>query len=95
MSEWTYEKEIRIIQNTEWFDIKGGVKRVICESRMKPAKFNALNIICEKRQIPTTRMYIDNEGIDLIGERDPSFKFAKALENYKDNTQPGPPGNSG
>jgi len=62
--EWSYEKEVRILQRGEWYALKKPVSRVIAGHRMKPALFEALRIICDAKRIPLCRTGIGDEGID-------------------------------
>ena len=63
-NEWAYEKEVRILQTERWYQLSTPVKRVITGHRMDPAVFEALRIICEKRNITLNRTGIGDEGID-------------------------------
>jgi len=62
--EWSYEQEIRIITESQWFNLATPVKRVIAGSRMNPAMLEALRIICEKKNVALTKTGIGDEGID-------------------------------
>lgn len=62
--EWEYEKEVRVLQREEWYQLEIPVKRVIAGHRMNPALFEALRIICERRNIVLNRTGIGDEGID-------------------------------
>lgn len=63
-SEWSYEKEVRILKRGEWFDLPTPVKRIICGHRMNPSMFEALRIICERKGITIHRIGIGDEGLD-------------------------------
>lgn len=63
-SEWSYEKEVRILKRGEWFELTSPVKRIICGHRMNPSMFEALRIICEKKGIEINRIGIGDEGLD-------------------------------
>jgi len=63
-SEWEYEKEVRILNHGEFFQLAMPVKRVIAGHRMKPALFEALRIICESKGVGLYRTGIGDEGID-------------------------------
>jgi hypothetical protein len=62
--EWAYEKEVRILQSGEWYELPKPVTRIIVGHRMHPAVFEALRIICEDRDITLNRTGIGDEGID-------------------------------
>jgi hypothetical protein len=62
--EWSYEKEVRIITESQWFNLASPVRRVIVGSRMNPAMLEALQIICERKNIALARTGIGDEGID-------------------------------
>ena len=62
--EWKYEREIRIITRSQWFELVSPVRRVIVGSRMNPAMLEALHLICERKNIELTRTGIGDEGID-------------------------------
>jgi hypothetical protein len=62
--EWSYEQEVRILQHQDWYLLTKPVTRVIAGHRMNPALFEALRIICERKQITLNRTGIGDEGID-------------------------------
>jgi hypothetical protein len=62
--EWRYEQEIRIITESQWFNLATPVRRVIVGSRMNPAMLEGLRIICEKKNVALRRTGIGDEGID-------------------------------
>ena len=62
--EWFYEREVRILQREEWFELEQPVVRVIAGHRMNPALFRALQMVCEREGIPLRRTGIGDEGID-------------------------------
>ena len=62
--EWAYEREVRIITSSEWFNLSSPVRRIIVGSRMNPAMLEALQIICETKNITLARTGIGDEGID-------------------------------
>jgi len=63
-SEWEYEKEVRILNHDNFFQLSKPVTRVIAGHRMKPALFEALRIICESKGVGLYRTGIGDEGID-------------------------------
>lgn len=62
--EWAYEKEVRILQQDEYFALKAPVKHIIAGGRMMPVLFEALRIICYDKNITLSRTGIGDEGID-------------------------------
>ncbi len=60
---WRYEKEVRIIQQEEYFELPKQVSRIIAGHRMKPALFKALEVICTDQHIKLERTRIENTGI--------------------------------
>ena len=62
--EWQYEQEIRILNDSEWFELRRPIKRVIAGHRMPKALFNALNITCNSLGIILNKVGIGDEGID-------------------------------
>jgi hypothetical protein len=62
--EWEYEREVRILQAGNYFDLPTPVQRVIVGHRMQQSVLRALQIICEKQGIPLRRTGIGDEGID-------------------------------
>lgn len=62
--EWKYEKEIRILCNDSWYELKIPIKRVIAGHRMPDALFDVLNITCNSLGIQFCRVGIGDEGID-------------------------------
>jgi hypothetical protein len=63
-SEWSYEREIRVLHRVSYFPLAAPIKRVIAGHRMEPALFGALNFICHKKGIRFSRTGIGDEGID-------------------------------
>lgn len=63
-SEWSYEREVRVLNDSEFFHLRKPVSRVIAGHRMKPALFEALRIICKSKKIPLFTTGIGDEGID-------------------------------
>ena len=63
-NEWSYEKEVRILKRGEWFNLPSPVARIICGHRMNPSMFEALRIICERKDIEINRIGIGDEGLD-------------------------------
>lgn len=62
--EWSYEREIRIVSNDEWFLLETPVRKLIAGPRLHPALFDALQIICERQGVDFCRVGIGDEGID-------------------------------
>jgi hypothetical protein len=63
-SEWSYEREIRVLHPQSYFQLNVPVRHVIAGHRMEPALFDALNFICHKKGIRFSRTGIGDEGID-------------------------------
>lgn len=63
-SEWSYEKEVRILNDQEWYDLEHPVRRIIVGHRMDPPLFKGLQIICERKEIMINRTSIGDQGID-------------------------------
>jgi hypothetical protein len=63
-SEWSYEKEIRVLHRDYYFELAAPVKRVIAGHRMERALFDALNLICHQKGIEFCQTGIGDEGID-------------------------------
>lgn len=66
--EWSYEKELRILNNETWYEVENPVKRIIVGHRINPALFTAIKIICKEKGIILCRTGIRDERInaDLI-----------------------------
>lgn len=62
--EWEYEREVRILQASEWYKLEKPVRRVIVGHRMAPAVLKALQMVCERKGIILNRTGIGDEGID-------------------------------
>jgi hypothetical protein len=62
--EWAYEKEVRILHDSQYYPLISPVKRVIAGHRMSKALFDVLNIVCNKLQITLNRVGIGDTGID-------------------------------
>lgn len=63
-SEWSYEKEIRVLHRDSYFPLVAPVRHVIAGHRMERALFDALNFICHKKGIRFSQTGIGDEGID-------------------------------
>ena len=55
-SEWKYEKEVRILQEGEFYSLTKSPTAVLAGHRMKPALLRALEIVCSAQQIPLKRI---------------------------------------
>lgn len=62
--EWAYEKEVRILHDSQWYLLPSPVRRIIVGHRMNPSLFEAMRIICEHKKIKIHRTGIGDEGID-------------------------------
>lgn len=62
--EWEYEREVRILHTGEWYKLRNPIRCVIAGHRMDAAVFEALQIICNTKNIPIARVRIGDEGID-------------------------------
>lgn len=62
--EWAYEKEVRVLQHDEYYELPKPVVHVIAGHRMRPALFDTLRIVCESKGILVSRTGIGDEGID-------------------------------
>lgn len=62
--EWAYEREVRVLNHGEFFELSKPATRVIAGHRMKPALFEALKIICKSQGIGLYMTGIGDEGID-------------------------------
>jgi len=63
-SEWSYEREVRVLHRETFFPLAAPVRHVIAGHRMERALFDALNFICHKKGIRFSRTGIGDEGID-------------------------------
>lgn len=61
---WSYEEEVRILNDAEWYNLQSPVRRIIVGHRMNPSLFQGLRIICERQGITVNRTGIGDEGID-------------------------------
>lgn len=78
---WSYEEEVRIVQDDVWFHLPRPVVRVICGPRMNLAMFEALKLVCEAKDCAISMMHIDHEGIDPDGTRSPAHLLSRAWRN--------------
>ncbi|MCK5707226.1 MAG: hypothetical protein KAI43_06185 [Candidatus Aureabacteria bacterium] len=62
-NEWEYEKEIRVLNRSEWYSLRKSVTKIIIGHRMSPALVEALKIICDKKNICLTKSTITDDGI--------------------------------
>ena len=70
--EWTYEGEVRVLQQGEWYELSKPVKRIICGHRMAPSLYQALEIICERQEIEILRTHITEKGVRSLADFDMS-----------------------
>jgi len=71
-SEWKYEEEVRILNNSEWYNLQSPPSQVIAGHRMPSALFEVLNITCTSLGIPFKRIGIGDEGLDADYVKPPS-----------------------
>jgi hypothetical protein len=62
--DWAYEREVRILQEQEWFTLPAKIERIIVGHRMDAAVFQALRIVCKSKGVEINRIGIGDEGID-------------------------------
>lgn len=62
--EWEYEREIRILHDSEFYYLQRPVARVIVGQRMNEALARTLHILCDREEIEFCRVGIGDEGID-------------------------------
>ena len=62
--EWEYEQEVRVLQPSTYYKLAKPVRRLIVGHRMNRSLFEALRIICEKKNIVINQTGIGDEGID-------------------------------
>lgn len=62
--EWSYERELRILSDKEWFPLEKPIPRLIVGHRVHPALFDALQIICERQGINFTSIGVGDDGLD-------------------------------
>lgn len=62
--EWQYEQELRIVSESCWFDQHVSVSRVIAGHRLHPALFEALQIVCQQKNVAFAKVGFGDEGID-------------------------------
>lgn len=62
--EWKYEQEVRIITDKPYYDLSTPVRRIICGHRMDPSLFQALRIVCARKDIMINRVGIGDDAID-------------------------------
>ncbi|MEZ5415621.1 MAG: hypothetical protein R3F03_15045 [Opitutaceae bacterium] len=84
---WSYEEEIRIIQDEVWFRLPNPVTRVICGPRMNSAMFEALALICKAKDISISKLHIDHDGIDPTGSRSPTNQLLTAWKDRNEKTE--------
>jgi hypothetical protein len=61
---WSYEREIRILDESKWFHLQKPVRRVIAGHRMNPAMLEGLRVICKAKGVTLCKTGIGDEGID-------------------------------
>jgi hypothetical protein len=63
MSEWSYEEEVRVFHDAEWYSLAHPVVRVIVGLRTHPATIEALKIICREKRIPVDQVSFAYPGL--------------------------------
>lgn len=63
-NEWEYEREIRILNDTPYFQLDNPIPRVIVGHRVNPALLETLLIVCDREQIELCTVGIGDEGLD-------------------------------
>lgn len=63
-NEWSYEDEVRILHDHDFFHLVRPIRRLIVGHRMEGAMLDALRIICKAQGIPIYRIGIGDEGLD-------------------------------
>ncbi len=74
-SEWKYEQEIRILNDSEWYELPSPPSRVIAGHRMPSALFEVLSITCASLGIPFNRIGIGDDGLDADYVAPPSVNI--------------------
>jgi hypothetical protein len=64
--EWVYEKEVRIIQESEWYPLSTPVKKVVVGHRFDKPLLQNLRTVCERKSIDLKCTSIENEGVRAI-----------------------------
>ncbi|HSY99985.1 MAG TPA: hypothetical protein VK788_10835 [Terriglobales bacterium] len=62
--DWSYEKEVRVFADSEWYQLQSPVKRVIVGHRMNASMRETLRILCAEKGIPLRKTGVGDEGID-------------------------------
>jgi hypothetical protein len=62
--EWEYEKEIRILNRSDWYELDKPPLRVIAGHRMSDALFRVLGNACDHAGVEFARVGIGDDGID-------------------------------
>lgn len=63
--EWEYEKEIRILNHSEWYHLDRRVPRIIVGHRMKDVLVDTLAIVCDREGIELCKVQIGDSGIGV------------------------------
>ena len=71
--EWSYEREIRILSDQEFYYLPGPIKRVIAGHRLQEALSDTIQLVCERLGIEFCRLGIGDEGLDA--------DYAASLQN--------------
>ena len=61
---WSYEEEIRILNDEDYYQLDRPIRRVIAGPRMNQALFQTLHMVCEREAIEFNKVGIGDEGID-------------------------------
>jgi hypothetical protein len=79
--DWSYEKEVRVIQRDNYFQLESPVTRVIAGCKMPKDLFDAFNIICANQKIPFRRLGIGDEGLDPDNVKPPEDFSSQSYQN--------------
>jgi hypothetical protein len=64
--EWGYEDEVRIIQQDEWYELSGPVKRIIVGHRFNKSLLRALRLVCSQENIVLKCTNIQDQGVVAV-----------------------------
>lgn len=83
--EWEYEKEVRVLNRSEWYSLNMPVTKIIVGHRMNPALVEALKIICEKKKIDLMKSVITDDGIMDFPIKNQPAKHSSGSRQQRDS----------
>ena len=74
-NEWSYEEEVRILYEDDFYDLDNSVRSVVIGPRMQPALCEVIETLCGSKGISFSKAEITPDGIVAINEPYANLRF--------------------